>query len=61
MTARYQITSRTDSRELAEFLSKEGQLLLPMVDLIEQAECAIDELVDMMGRATIEAILKMSA
>jgi transposase-like protein len=42
-------------------LAKEGQLLLPMVDLIEQAECAVDDLVDVMGRATIEAILRMSA
>jgi transposase-like protein len=32
-----------------------------MVDLIEQAECAVDDLVDVMGRATIEAILRMSA
>jgi putative transposase len=53
--------SRTSSRELARFLAKEGQLLLPMVDLIEQAECAVDDLVDVMGRATIEAILRMSA
>ena len=49
------------SKERAEFLAKEGQLLLPMVDLIEQAECAIDEVIDVMGRATIEAVLRMSA
>lgn len=36
-------------------------MLLPMVELIEQAECAVDDLVDVMGRATIEAILRMSA
>jgi transposase-like protein len=42
-------------------LVKEGQFLLPMVELVEQAECAVDELVDVMGRATIEAILRMSA
>ena len=36
-------------------------VLLPMLDLVEQAQCAIDELVDVMGRATIEAILQMSA
>ena len=64
MRGAYQIaetTSKASSRELARFLAKEGQLLLPMVDLIEQAECAVDELVDVMGRATIEAILRMSA
>jgi transposase-like protein len=48
-------------RELARFLAKEGQLLLPMVDLVEQAQYAIDDLVDVMGRATIEAVLVMSA
>lgn len=53
--------SKLASRELAEFLSKEGQLLLPLLDLVTQGQRAIDELVDVMGRATIEAILKMSA
>lgn len=57
----YQIARRDDSRKLAEFLSKEGQLLLPMVDLIEEAEMAVDELIDVVGRATIEAVLTLSA
>jgi putative transposase len=64
MSERYQIVSANanfDSKELATFLAKEGQLLLPMLGLVEQAQCAIDELVDVMGRATIEAILQMSA
>jgi hypothetical protein len=64
MRGAYQIAegrSKTSSRELARFLAKEGQMLLPMVELIEQAECAVDDLVDVMGRATIEAILQMSA
>lgn len=64
MTERYRIVAedfRLDSKELACFLAKDGQLLLPMLDLVEQAQCAIDELVDVMGRATIEAILQMSA
>ena len=64
MSERYQIVSadaNLESKELATFLAKDGQLLLPMLDLVEQAQCAIDELVDVMGRATIEAILQMSA
>lgn len=61
MKATYQIASKGDSRALAEFLSREGQLLLPMLDLITQAEMAVDELIDVAGRATIEAILKLSA
>ena len=57
----YQIISKKDSKELAKFLSKEGQLLLPMLELIEQAEAAVDEVVDVIGRASIEAILLLSA
>jgi transposase-like protein len=67
MAERYQIVDRNaneglpDAKELARCLAKDGQLLLPMLDLIEQAQCAIDDLVDVMGRATIEAVLEMSA
>lgn len=57
----YQIASRSDRRALAEFLSKEGRLLLPMLELIEQAEMAVDELIDVAGRATIKAVLTLSA
>ena len=57
----YQITSKTDSRKLTEFLCQEGQFLLPMVELITGAEMAVDELIDVTGRATIEAILTLSA
>lgn len=64
MQTDYQVVesaSKLDSRELAEFLSKDGQLLLPLLDLVTQGQRAIDEVIDVMGRATIEAILKMSA
>ena len=64
MKQAYQITDvdgKHSSKELADFLAREGQLLLPMVELIEQAECAIDDVIDVMGRATIEAVLHMSA
>ena len=61
MKAAYQIADRKDSRALAQFLSREGQVLLPMLDLIEQAEMAVDELIDVAGRATIEAVLTLSA
>jgi hypothetical protein len=36
-------------------------VLLPRVDLIEQSQAAVDELIDVLGRATIEAVLKLSA
>ena len=54
-------TPAPDSRDLARFLAKDGQFLLPMLDLIENAQGAIDDLIDVMGRATIEAVLLMSA
>src|SRR5437660_12875186 len=57
----YRVADRKDSRALAEFLSQEGQVLLPMVQLIEQSERAVDELIDLTGRATVEAVLRMSA
>jgi hypothetical protein len=38
-----------------------GQALLPLVDLMEQNRVAIDELIDVMGRASIEAELELSA
>jgi hypothetical protein len=50
-------SSKSSSKKLAEFLSKEGRLLLPMLDLLTQGQRAIDEVVDVMGQATIEAIL----
>jgi len=48
-------------RKLAKFLVRNGQALLPMMELIEQSRMAIDELIDMMGRASIEAVLQLSA
>lgn len=56
MAAAYQIATAADKRRLSEFLVREGQLLLPMVRLIEQAELAIDEMIDVLGRASIEAV-----
>jgi putative transposase len=64
MQTDYQVvdsSSKLESRELAEFLSKDGQFLLPLLDLVTQGQRAIDEVIDVMGRATIEAILRMSA
>lgn len=52
---------KVNARKLGEFLSKNGQQLLPMVDLIEQCRMACDELIDVAGRATIQAVLELSA
>ena len=52
---------RVNERKLAEFLTKNGQHVLPMVELITQSRMAIDDLVDVVGRATIETVLQLSA
>lgn len=54
-------TQPTDTHKLARFFSSQGQALLPLVDLIEQSRLAVDELIDVAGRATIEAVLQLSA
>ena len=40
-------------RSSLAILSKNGQALLPRVEQIEQAEVALDELIDVLGRATV--------
>ena len=57
----YQIASNLDRRKIAEYLSKDGQLLLPLLELICNTENAIDEVIDLVGRGAIEAILMLSA
>jgi len=57
----YQITDKKASRQIARFLATNSQTVLPMIDLIEQSQMAIDELVETLGRATIEAVLEVSA
>jgi putative transposase len=56
-----QIVNRNDSPALKDFLVKEGQVLLPFVESIERAEKSLDEVIDVAGRATIEAVLQLSA
>jgi len=52
---------KVNEQELASFLVKNGQGLLPMVDLIEQCQVACNELIDVTGRAAIQAVLQLSA
>ena len=46
---------------LSEFLVRHGQFLLPMVELIERSRVAVDEVIEVLGRACIEAVLRLSA
>jgi len=57
----YHIVSKQSSEELGRCLARNGQGLLPMVELIEQSRMAVDELIDVLGRAQVEAVLRLSA
>lgn len=61
MTPVYQIADRKDTSSLSECLAQNGQMLLPMVELIEQAQMAVDDFIDVLGRAALEAVLQLSA
>jgi putative transposase len=61
MKRRYQVVGKEESKQLSAMLVQEGQQLLPLVRLVTEARLAVDELVDVMGRATIEAVLTLSA
>jgi putative transposase len=61
MKSSYQIVDVKDSRSYAKYLAQNGQLLLPLVELIEASRLAVDELIDVLGRASIEAVLQLSA
>ena len=61
MEKRYHIVGKGSSEELGRYLARNGHVLLPMVELIEQSRMAVDELIDVLGRAQIEAVLRLSA
>lgn len=57
----YHTIHKNDTQALVQFLTKNGQALLPMVELIEQSRLAVNELIDVLGRASLEAVLWLSA
>jgi len=57
----YQIAGEKGTQAVEEFLVQNGQALLPMVELIEHAQVAVDEFIEVLGRASLEAVLELSA
>jgi putative transposase len=60
----YHIVNReekTANAAIEEFAKANGQLLLPLIELITQARIAVDEVIGAVGRKTIETILTLSA
>lgn len=54
MGRNYHILEKDHSEELSEYLSRDGQLLLPLVELLETAEMAVDELIDIAAGARLK-------
>ena len=61
MNRRYQIIGKEDKEKLSDFLVAHGHFLVPMVELIERSRVAVDEVIEVLGRASIEAVLRLSA
>ncbi len=61
MSREYQITGRKGNAALRQFLAKQGAVLVPMVELMEQGQLAVEELVEQLGKAALEAVLAISA
>ena len=57
----YQIAETKNRKALLEFLTQHGQQLLPFVELIADTKMAVDEFIDVLGRAALEAVLQLSA
>jgi hypothetical protein len=51
----------TATASIEQFAKSNGQLLLPLLELITQARVAVDEVINSIGRKTIETILTLSA
>lgn len=64
MKQTYHIVNREEKTAAAaveQFAKANGQLLLPLVELITRARIAVDEVIGLIGRQTIETILSLSA
>jgi transposase-like protein len=53
--------SKQANEVIRNFCAANGQILLPLVDLVAEARLAVDEVIEQAGRALIETILNVSA
>jgi len=61
MRRAYQVFDAGKSEKIREALVREGEYLLGFVNVVEQARMGLDELIERLGRAGIEAVLELSA
>lgn len=52
---------RGAARTLAAFCRANGQVLLPLVELVTQARLAVDTVIEQLSQQTVETILELSA
>jgi hypothetical protein len=57
----YHTVYKNNTQNWARYLAKNWQALLPMVELIEQSQLVIEKLIDVLGRAHVEAVLHLAA
>ena len=57
----WKLGTKGAEESIQKFRRTNGQMLLPVVDLITEARLAVDEVIDPAGRGLIETILSMSA
>jgi hypothetical protein len=55
----HRIIDLKDNKKLTEYLVQDGRFLMPMGELIEVLRLAINELIDVFGLASIEAVLQL--
>lgn len=60
MKSHYYIISKTDAPELVKRLKKNGDLLEPIIELIENSSLYIEEMLDNINRAILETVLLIS-
>ena len=53
--------SKRAAKTIQNFCQANGQLLLPLADLISEARLAVDEVIDQAGHSLIETILTVRA
>ena len=55
------IAQTNDTAQLRAFLAQNAQFMLPMLELVTESKKALDEVIDVAGRAMVEALLVLSA
>lgn len=58
---RLQIVGRREEQALRGYFAEQGQVLLPLLELVQDARASIDELMNEAARTFVEQLLEMSA